>query len=84
MLIRPLPWCLTSSDRCFRISVPAKSELNQPEELNLEINSRFRSSNGQTRANILVATFERLREMPYGPSISSFRNKPERRKVVSV
>ena len=28
-------WCLTSSDRC----------VNQPEELNLEINSRFRSSN---------------------------------------
>jgi len=43
--------------------------LNQPEELNLELNSRFRSSNGQTRANILFATFERLREMPYGPSI---------------
>jgi hypothetical protein len=28
-----------------------ESELNQPEELNLEINSRFRSSNGQTGQN---------------------------------
>ena len=84
MLVRLLPWCLTSSDRCVTDLSPSASELNQPEELKLEINSRFQSSNGQTRANLLVATFERLREMPYGPSISSLRNKPEKRKVVSV
>jgi hypothetical protein len=48
MLIRPLPWCLTSSDRWVTISAPSNSELNQSEELHLEIDSRFRSSNRQT------------------------------------
>ena len=47
MLIRPLPWCLTSSDRCVTISAN-NSELNQFEELHREIDSRFRSSNGQS------------------------------------
>lgn len=49
-LIRPLPSCLTSSDRSLIAasqSQPIKRELNQPEELNLDINSRFRSSNRQ-------------------------------------
>jgi hypothetical protein len=50
MLVRPLPWCLTSCDRCHNLS-PSKSELNQPEELNLEINSRFRSSNSLLFSN---------------------------------
>ena len=41
MLVTPLPWCLTSSDRLRQDLSPIKSELNQPEELNLKINTVF-------------------------------------------
>ncbi len=51
--IRQPPWYLTSSDHLRHDLSPIKSELKQPEELNLEINSRFRPTNAPTGGKVV-------------------------------